>query len=374
MDFIDETKALAATIPRIRDQLKTEEATKMSLVVPFIYRVLGYNVSDPTEVVPELSADFGQASAAKVDYGIFIDSEPVLLFECKSCGQDLQKKDEDQLRKYFAASKSSRIGIVTNGIRYLFFTDLDDAHLMDEKPFLEFNLLEIKDNDPLFPELKKFTKANFHIDDLAESARELRYMKEIKATIDKEFNAPSEDFVKFFAGEVYRGKKIVKKVLDQFTVLTKKALAQYIRDQIDNKINKAFGEDDKGGVTTEETDTQVTALPEPPTDEEKEAYHIVRAILCQSIDPTRITYKNLKKGFTVVLDDKQTKPICRLYFDKESNEVGLLDENKVETRQAIQQPSDVYRFSEELKAIAVHYLNKAVSNGNQAVETETLGE
>ena len=168
MDFIDEIKALAATIPRVRDRLKTEEATKLSLVVPFIYRVLGYNVSDPTEVVPELSADFGQAMATKVDYGIYMDNEPVMLFECKWCGQDLQKKDEDQLRKYFAASKSSRLGVVTNGIKYLFFTDLDDANVMDERPFLEFNLLDIK--DPLVSELKKFTKANFHPDGLAESA------------------------------------------------------------------------------------------------------------------------------------------------------------------------------------------------------------
>ena len=247
--------------------------------------MLGYNVSDPTEVVPELCADFGQALATKVDYGIFIDNEAVILFECKWCGRDLEKKDEDQLRKYFAASKPSRLGVVTNGIKYLFFTDLDDAHLMDERPFLEFNLLDIK--DPLVSELKKFTKANFDPDGLAESARELRYMKEIKATIEKEFNAPSEDFVKFFAGEVYQGKKIVKKVLDQFTILTKKALAEYIKEKVDDRLKIAIrvGQEDGNGPQKEEPKQPPMGLPEPPNDEEKEAYHIVRAILCQVVSP-----------------------------------------------------------------------------------------
>ncbi len=372
MDFIDEIKALAATIPRVRDRLKTEEATKLSLVVPFIYRVLGYNVSDPTEVVPELSADFGQAMATKVDYGIYMDNEPVMLFECKWCGQDLQKKDEDQLRKYFAASKSSRLGVVTNGIKYLFFTDLDDANVMDERPFLEFNLLDIK--DPLVSELKKFTKANFHPDGLAESTRELRYMKEIKATIDKEFNAPSEDFVKFFAGEVYQGKKIVKKVLDQFTVLTKKALAEYIKEKVDDRLKIAIrvGQEDGSGPQKEEPEQPAIGLPALPTDEEKEAYYIVRAILCQAVNPERIDYRKGKKRFDILLDNSNRNPICRFYLDDEPKEVGLLDANKTETRQVIQQPSEIYRFGEKLKAIANHYLNKTVTNGNHAEVPETL--
>ncbi|MFH0824548.1 MAG: type I restriction endonuclease, partial [Pseudomonadota bacterium] len=186
-DLIDQLRDMGAAIPKWLEFLKTEEATKNSLVMPFII-ALGYNVSDPLEVVPEFCADFGQATDDKVDYAVCQHGKPLMLWECKWAGRPLKKKDEDQLRKYFAACPDVRVGILTNGLNYLFFTDLEKSHVMDEKPFLEFDMQNIK--EPLVQALKGFTKAGFRPEELTGIAEELKYMTDIRRLVSKEFKDP----------------------------------------------------------------------------------------------------------------------------------------------------------------------------------------
>ena len=373
MDFIDQIKALAAQVSKQREVIKTEESTKNSLILPFI-NTLGYNVFDPTEVIPEYDANFGTKLNYKCDYAVFRDNKAVMLFECKWCGKDLEKKDEDQLRQYFAACTDAKVAVVTNGILYRFFMDLEKEHVMDDKPFLEFDMLNRKPN--LVDALKRFTKAAFDLDELVNAASELKYTGEVMRILGDEFAHPSDEFVRFFAGQVHTG-KLTQRIVDKFRGITGAALQQFINDQISDTLQDALKKKtqppDPTGQKGEAIVDNPPAVP-LPTEEEKEAYQIVRAILCGSIDPDRIKYKDLKKGFTVVLDDSTWKPICRLHFDDDPKEIGLLDDNKVETRQKIQQPSDIYRYSEELKATAAHHLNKPVTNGNHAEELETPAE
>ena len=143
MDFIDQIKVLAAKIPSLSANIKTEEATKNALVMPLL-NILGYNVFDPTEVVPEFTTDYGTKKGEKVDYAIFREGKPVILIECKSIDVDLDTVHASQLFRYFTVSEA-KIGILTNGIVYRFFTDIDAPNKMDEKPFLEINLLDIKE-------------------------------------------------------------------------------------------------------------------------------------------------------------------------------------------------------------------------------------
>ncbi|MGO9569719.1 MAG: type I restriction endonuclease [Desulfomonilaceae bacterium] len=376
MSIGEEIESLSKKVAQVKDDLQSEEATKLALVSPFIYKVLGYDIGNPKEVVPEHKADFRDGTCDKVDYALYLNAQPVIFFECKSAGASLDKKDISQLRKYFGACLPARIGVLTNGIQYWFFTDLEQPNVMDDRPFLEFDMNDPKEH--LIPELKKLTRTLFDPIAFTEDARKLKDTKEIKTLISCEFSEPSDDFAKFIAGKLYAspGKRITSAMVDRVKPLTAQAIAQHIDDTV-NEIWRR-GKDSKKQKTEEEGPGQqvdVTPVPETdvPTDAEKEAYQIVRAILCQSVDPERIKYRDLKKGFTVLLDDKQTKPICRLYFDKDSKEVGLLDENKAETKQVIQQPSDIYRFSEALKAVAAHYLTRPVTNGNHAEENETPG-
>lgn len=170
MDFIDQIRVLASRIANTRDMVQTEEATKNAMVMPFI-QALGYNVFDPLEVTPELVSDVGTKKGEKVDYAILKDGKPIILFECKKCGGDLSINHASQLFRYFHVTEA-RFGVLTNGLTYRFFTDLEQPNKMDEKPFLEFNILDFKDQD--IEELKKFAKSSFDIEIILTTANELK--------------------------------------------------------------------------------------------------------------------------------------------------------------------------------------------------------
>ncbi|WP_034378823.1 type I restriction endonuclease, partial [Dehalobacter sp. UNSWDHB] len=138
MDFIDELKQFALRVENLREKITTEEATKNSLILPF-FQMLGYDIFDPSEVVPEFTADVGIKKGEKVDYAIFQNGTPIILVEAKWCGEKLDKHGS-QLFRYFGTTKA-KFGILTNGIIYQFFTDLEEPNKMDEKPFMELNLL-----------------------------------------------------------------------------------------------------------------------------------------------------------------------------------------------------------------------------------------
>ena len=134
MDFADQITALASRIHKQLDHIQTEEATKNALILPFI-NALGYNVFDPTEVVPEFTADVGIKKGEKVDYAIKLDGKVIMLFECKQVGAALSRAHASQLFRYFTVTEA-RVGVLTNGVTYLFFSDLEEPNKMDERPFL----------------------------------------------------------------------------------------------------------------------------------------------------------------------------------------------------------------------------------------------
>ena len=228
MDFIDKIHNLANRIPVQLEHCQTEEATKTALVMPFI-NALGYDVFDPTEVVPEFTADIGTKKGEKVDYAIMKDGKPIILFECKWSGADLNKEHASQLHRYFSAVPEVRFGVLTNGVIYRFFSDLDAPNRMDDKPFFEFNMLDVQERT--VAELKKFTKSKFDLDDILTTASELKYTAAIRKIIAQEFEAPSEGFVRFFASQVYSGMK-TQNVIDKFTEITQKALRRFLNDRI----------------------------------------------------------------------------------------------------------------------------------------------
>jgi hypothetical protein len=227
MDFIDKIRELSARIPKQIEYIQTEEATKNALVMPFI-DALGYSIFDPTEVIPEFTADLGTKKGEKVDYAILMDGKPIMLFECKSCDSELDNGHASQLYRYFSVTEA-RFGVLTNGITYQFYSDLDEQNKMDSKPFFEFNMLEIK--EPLVEELKKFTKSFFDLENILTTASELKYTREIERIIAEQMNDPADEFVKFFASRVYHG-RMTQPVREQFSQITKQALKQFINDII----------------------------------------------------------------------------------------------------------------------------------------------
>lgn len=319
MDFIDQLKLISQRVNALKDQLQTEEATKMSFVIPF-FQCLGYDVFNPLEFVPEYTADVGIKKGEKVDYAILNDGEPTILIEVKWCGEDLEKHGS-QLFRYFSTTKA-KFGILTNGIEYRFFTDLDESNKMDKKPFFTFNIIDLKDQDVI--ELKKFQKANFDVTTVFSAAEDLKYTNLIKTLLKKQFEMPDENFIKYLLTEVYDGWK-TQNVVDKFQPIIKKSLNQFMSDQLNDRLSAAMSKVDteqqtinKDNSTQEDLNdnnpsAESTSVPRiVTTQEELEGYAIVKAILHSIIPAEKITYRDTVAYFGILYDGRPTKWICRL--------------------------------------------------------------
>jgi hypothetical protein len=349
MDFKDAIKQLSERVEKLKDSLQTEEATKTALIMPFI-QSLGYDVFNPLEVMPEYTCDIGTKKGEKIDYAILKDGEPILLIECKHCNKDLTLHD-NQLLRYFHVSKA-KFGLLTNGIIYKFYTDLETPNKMDEKPFLEVNLLDLKSHQ--IDELKKFHKTYFDIENILSSASELKYTGELKATLNDEFNNPSPEFVKLLAHRVYDG-IITSKLLEQFTSLVKKSTASLISDIISDRLKTALKTEN---TQSEEVAKDATKEPSAEkqrdseiftTEEELEGFFIVKSILRPYIPSERITYRDAQTYFAILVDDNNRKPVCRLYFNSPTNkQIAFVGDDKKESKIKIESLDDIYGFSNEL--------------------------
>lgn len=355
MDFKDQLKQLSDRVAKLKDQIQTEEATKNAFIMPFIIS-LGYDVFNPMEVVPEYTTDIGTKKGEKIDYAILKDGQPSILIECKHWKENLDVHD-GQLLRYFHVSKA-KFSILTNGILYRFYTDLEEINKMDTKPFLEFNILDIKEN--LVDELKKFHKSYFDVENIFNSASELKYTKELQNIIIAEMQNPSDVLVRFFAKQVYPG-QITAKILDQFTQLTRKSYAQVINDIITERLKAALN---KENDASKELKEDVVIQPESleaqivTTAEEIEGFYIIRSILRPHLESKRIIYRDAQTYFAILLDDNNRKPICRLYMNGVRKFLATFDENKKEVKFEIFSLDDIYKYADALFRTIENYEKK----------------
>lgn len=363
MDLIDKIKALSSKIEKQQGLIQTEEATKSAFVMPFI-SALGYDVFDPTEVVPEFTADVGIKKGEKVDYAIMRDKKAIILFECKKCGTDLNKESASQLYRYFSVTEA-RFGILTDGVIYRFYSDIEEPNKMDKKPFMELNLFNLDAH--LITELKKLTKSSFDLEEMLGAANELKYSREIKKYLGEQLNSPDEEFVKLVTSKVYGG-RITQYVKDQFTEITKKAFTQFINELINNRLKSAiaddtsFSPDNTVKLAGEEAKTASDGQEENGNDskiettvEEMEGFYIVKSILRQVVDPTRILHRDTQSYFGILLDDNNRKPICRLHFNRTQWYIGIFGDDKKETRVPINDLNEIYNFADQLKVTVASY-------------------
>lgn len=331
-DFIQKLEALSKRVDKLKSEVNTEEATKTALILPF-FQTLGYDVFNPLEFTPEFIADVGIKKGEKVDYAIIDNNEPTILIECKSVNEKLTNHDS-QLFRYYGTS-TSKFGILTNGVEYRFFTDLEQANKMDTKPFLIFNILDLRDHQ--IKEIFKFTKEHFNVDNISSSAYELKYVNLIKEFFKTQLDNPSDEFVKFILNGVYEGVK-TKTIIDRFTPTVKNTLNMMINERVTDKLNDALnrsGDDKvkiKGGIieNTEvkeeikKKDTELIIT----TPEELESYAMVKVVSADIIDSQRIFYRDNRSYFNILVDDNIRKWVVRIYFSKMRNYLILNNEDK----------------------------------------------
>lgn len=360
MEFSDRLSALAVKVENQASAIGTEEATKNAFVMPFISTILGYDVFDPLEVVPEFTADVGIKKGEKIDYAIMREGEVQILIECKASTGAPKIEHASQLFRYFATT-NARIAALTNGVIWQFFTDLDAPNRMDAKPFLVLDLLDI--DETLIPEVQKLSRDNFDLESIINAAEELKYVGALKREIAAQFREPSDDWIKYFTQKVYEG-AYTQRVREQFTSLVTKAARQFLTESVNDRLKTALGAGVGVRVPTEtpvvtsepvvqddlDRDTEIET-----TLEELEGYQIVKAIACGETKPQRVTHRDAKSYFAVLLDDNNRKPLARLHFNGKQKYLGLLDEAKVETRHPIETLDEIYEYADAIREAVVRY-------------------
>jgi len=361
MTFEDDIKDFIKTIPGKLEHIDSEETSKIALITPFL-RLMGYDTTNPAEVKAEYTADVGTKQGEKVDFAILEEGEPIIFIECKSATNDLNTDNISQLFRYFSIT-DIQIGILTNGVEYKFFTTGDDNNRMDEKPFLDINLLNLTKKD--IKELEKFKKVNFDIDEVVSRADNLKYRNLIKKTLLSEFENPSEDFIKAIGRQVYDG-ILTQNVKDKFGNIISIAINEIINEKINKTLADAVAsneeeQEDNNAVEAEEENNEDGII---TTELEREAYFIVKSIASEIIGADRVAMRDRKHYCNILFDDNQRFPIVRLHFNNRNHlRVEFYDEvtltrngGKIGEKVDIEQVSDLYNYKERVLNIINEYL------------------
>lgn len=340
MSLSDNITSLSERVKQLKNEISTEEATKMSLIVPF-FQLLGYDVFNPTEFCPEYTADIGIKKGEKVDYAILIDGKPTILVEAKSVNIKLDKHSS-QLFRYFSAT-NAKFAILTNGIIYKFYTDLAEKNKMDKEPFYEFNILNLSNED--LQEISKYEKVSFDETTVFNNASILRYTSLFKQEIQKQFSNPSDDFIRFLLKDIYQGIK-TQTVIDKFRPVLKKSLNDYLDEIVKEKMTSIINE--SGYIAnTENTYDKLS-----PIAEELEAYSLVQSLLQDFVEKEYISYKKNESYFVVLYKNNIRKWIVRLYINNSQMMISFPNDSQ---KYKINNIQDISNYKENIQTVLNSY-------------------
>ena len=353
MDLKIKLAQLHQRVVGLKDQITTEEATKNAFVMPFI-QILGYDIFNPTEVIPEHICDIGTKKGEKVDYVIRRNNEPILIFECKHWKENADAHNS-QLHRYYHVSKA-RFGVLTNGTIYNFYADLEKPNIMDEKPFLTIDLEDLKDN--AIKILESFTKNEYNLENILDSAEGLKYIKAIRKEFEKEIEQPSDELIKLLVNRFF-DKPLIASRMATFKEYTKKALTISINESISDRLKSALhinelpvsSSEIKASPIDENSDSKINT-----TEEELEAFQIVKAILREKIPVNRIAPRDTQSYFGVLLDDNNRKPICRFHFNTANKYIEVFPNGKdAGEKTQLNSLDEIYEFRGQLHKTLENY-------------------
>lgn len=343
-------------VDNLKDQINTEEATKNAFVMPFI-QILGYDIFNPTEVIPEFICDIGTKKGEKVDYVIKRDNEPILIIECKHWKEKADAHNS-QLHRYYHVSKA-RFGVLTNGHQYNFYADLEKPNIMDEKPFFTLDLSNLKESSLKI--LDNFTKNGYSLESILDSAEALKYIKAIRNEFEKELKEPSDEIVRLLVNRFF-DKPLTASRLVTFKEYTKRAFSNSINESINFRlknalnINETIPSKENQQITAVDENSEKEAPKFITTEEEIEGSQIVKAILREVLPASRIAFRDTQSYFGILLDDNNRKPICRLHFNSTNKYIELFNNGKDNgEKKLLESLDDIYNYKTELLATIKNY-------------------
>ena len=286
-----------------------EAKTRDYLVEPF-FKILGYQEID--DYSHEYSLKHSKGVVKKVDMVIFLSKkEPVILIECKKANGNLTNNHFNQLSAYYKFHKESKLGILTNGIKYYFYSrSLDNSDVLNHDPFMVFDLNNYNYYD--VENLVKFYRNNIKIKDIIEDAEEIYFLEKFEEGLFKTLYKPSEDFIKLVFNNM-GGKRISKRVSDRvFELINSISMSEALE-----KIRLAESKESQSGVFT--------------SAEELRAFNIVKTIIAMSSKVKddqldRISYRDYKGFFSIIVDNSSRKSICSFKLSSNKKTVGISNE------------------------------------------------
>jgi len=346
MSAIDKIKALSARASSLVDSISTEEGTKNALIMPFL-SALGFDVFDPTIVIPEFTADIGTKKGEKVDYAIMHEGKPIILIEAKKINDKLDSHNS-QLHRYFSVTKA-RFSLLTNGIEYRFYSDLDETNIMDKSPFLAFNLLSPKES--VLKELEKFTSDKIDAENILKAATRQKNLISIREIFKEEIEEPSDELVRFFARKL-TNKKLTQGLVEEYKSHVRDSFKTIITDLVKEELDRALGKYEEK-PTEEETEEHSEIA---TTEEETEMFHIVKSILAEVTEISNITMKDTKTYCGVLFQDNTRKWILRFYFGTGVKFIVLPADNKETVRFDIEKIEDIYNYKAQIINVCKKYI------------------
>lgn len=330
-----------------RELLLTEEAAKTALVMPFL-QALGYDVFNPSVVIPEFTADVGIKKGEKVDYAICIDGKLSILIECKPSSVGLDLKHASQLFRYFSTTEA-RVAILTNGVVYQFYSDTEQPNKMDDKPFFVFSMDAIRKSD--VSTLERFAPGNFSVEGIVAEAGRLKLQSLMRIELEREFSEPSDEFVRLMATRIQSG-RITSALKENVQGILVASIASLIRDRVNERLNSALNvaNPTPDPIEPGQSDDQSAGDGVHTTDDEISGFRIIQAIAARHVDPKRVIIRDSKSYCAILLDDNNRKTLARLHFNSPTTRYIGLFSGKDETRHAVSNLTDLYKFEKQLVA------------------------
>ena len=366
---IEDIKDLAERVPSLQPMLDDEAKTKQFLILPLI-RALGYDDANPAEVVPEYTADFGTRTGWKADYALMSGEHPLIVMECKQLSNRLSTDEINQLGRYFSfvPFAGAKIGILTNGVIYKFFTDETEPNKMDEEPFWQVNLESLTDND--LTQFKNFTKDDFNPLGAVQTASRFKYISGMKETLNQQYHQqPDDAFAEWLARPLLPPRS---RMTQDIKEMAQQALREFVEElvtallrgnQTSTPVVEEEAPSEEFGASSEEMEEPLEeGRDTETTDEELESYAVVKAIVGEVVDSERVTLRDAQQYCAVFLDDNNRRPLCRFHFNRSQKYIGLFDGSRassgaqIEMRHAIESPQEINNHADQLRETARRYL------------------
>jgi predicted type IV restriction endonuclease len=307
----DAIVAYTKRVKELADHVKgNEQATKQSLIGP-LFTILGYDLTDPRECVPEFRADFGKDRSVKpIDWAFVQNGRPIFFVEAKEVGKKLAAYDE-QLGDYFAKAPEAKLGILTNGVQWRFFTDVVHSNVMDKEPFVRWDVLA--DEDPPFDFLTLLQKSQYN----AQLIRTFAERKRAQNLLVSELNRllePSQEFVRLAIANI-ETRRLTDTVVDTWKPVLANAIEEWAKQRMLSLVlsNPSLSNFPQ---PTPETDRAKIVT----TKEELDGFATIQRLL----GPERpIAYEDTTSYFKIHLEERRTWVIGRLYFDRKRPSVWV---------------------------------------------------